>query len=111
MPSVRRRLVRANARSNLRGSERPASAVIWLMIAPGRAAATASTHGAAVEAVEHDRLGAEGAQRGGLLRAPRGARDGVAVVSEEGDEGAAGGAGGSCEEDVHTPPTRRRGTL
>ncbi len=40
MPSVRRRLVRANARSNLRGSGRPESAVIWLTIASGRAAAT-----------------------------------------------------------------------
>ena len=102
MPSVRSRLVSANALSMLRMSM-PVSAVIWWTITSGFAASTAR----ATEALSRPSMicgvGAERAQLAGLGLAAGGAGDGVAVLDQEGDQCTAGGARGACDEDVHGP--------
>jgi hypothetical protein len=67
--------------------------------------------GGPVEAVEHDRLGAERAQRVRLRGAARGAGDSVPVAGEEGDQRATDRAARPRDEDVHVRSTRQRDRL
>ena len=69
VPSVRSRLVMANALSKLRPSLSEDSAVSWWTTASGRAASTASRTAAASSGSSDDRLGAH---RPDVLRAARG---------------------------------------
>ncbi len=111
VPSVRRRLVVAKERSNLRRSRSPPSAVISWTIASGRAAATAARTPS--RSSPSTTTGSAPSSRS------RATFDALRVVpvtewpwlSEEGDERLSDGAGRPGEKDVHAPPTRHRASL
>ena len=111
VPSVRRRLVSANERSNLRRSRSPPSAVIWWTIASGRASATAARTPSRSSPSTTTGSAPSSRSMSRSSRAAGGADDGVAVAGEEGDERLTDGAGRPGEKDLHAPPTRRHASL